>query len=82
MAWGEVLPACGELALTAGSVLLTGIIAGTDQVILPSILSNLLYLLICLSVTLRYLNSLTLSINSWYLFMVDVDIFISPLQRW
>ena len=36
MAWGEVLPAHGELALTAGSVLLTGVIVEIDQVIFPS----------------------------------------------
>ena len=67
MAWGEVLTACGELALTAGSVL-------ADKVIFPSFFcNNLLHLLICLSLTLWYLSSLTLSINSWHLFMVDVD---------
>ena len=74
MAWGEELLACGELALTAGSVLLARVPAGTDQVIFSSFLcSHLLILLICLSLTLRCLNSLTLSINSWHLFMVDVD---------
>ena len=34
MAWGEVLPASGELALTAGSALLTGVCAA-DQVMFP-----------------------------------------------
>ena len=70
---GEALPACGELELTAGSVLLTGVFTG-DQVIFVSFFcNNLLNLLICLSLTLRYQSSLTLSINFWHLFMVDVD---------
>ena len=62
-----MLSDCGELALTAKSVL-------ADQVIFPSLFcTNLLNLLICLSLTLKCLSSLTLSINSWHLFMADVD---------
>ena len=63
MAWAEMLPAQGELTLTASEALLIGTLA--DQVIFLSFLcSNLLNLLICLSLSLRHLNSLTLSINS------------------
>ena len=36
MAWGEVVPACGELALMARSALLPGVLVGIDQVIFPS----------------------------------------------
>ena len=73
LAWEKALPSCRELALTAGSALLTGVFTA-DQVIFPSFFcNNLLNLLICLSLTLRYLSSLTLSINSWHLLMVDVD---------
>ena len=45
-----------------------------DLVIFPSLCNNLLNLLICLSLTFKYLNSLTLSINSWHSSIEVVEI--------
>ena len=45
-----------------------------DQAIFPSFCSNLFNLLICLSLTFKYLNYLTFSINSWHSSIEVVEI--------
>ena len=44
------------------------------QVIFPSFCSNLMNLLVSLSLTFKNLNSLTLSINSWHCCMEEIEI--------
>ena len=66
-ALGEVLPVWVELDLAdGGRVLPVWVPRHPDQVIFPSFCINLLNLFICLCLTLKCLNSLTLSINSWH----------------
>ena len=70
--WGEETLATQGPALSA-----QGLPGGTtlNQVIFPCFLScSLLNLPTCLSLILRNLNSLTLSINCWHLSITEVDI--------
>ena len=56
----------GNAGWVCTTIWLRGIEGVLDQVIFPSFCSNLFNLLICLCLTFIYLNSLTLSINSWH----------------
>ena len=70
---GETLAAENQHSLPRDCLFVWGEQA-LNQVIFPCFLrSNLLNLLTCLSIILRNLSSLTLSINCWHLSIIEVD---------